>query len=487
MVGMRRIVTFVLLLGMLAGFAVLMWRHPSPAAAPATPAALAQASSGAAPTDAPAADPNAPKPEGEAPPPPPDPAAPPPVLRVAGLGWELLAPGVLANDGLDPGPASEFVAGKIEAHFAAVADMDAIQKQLARGGADDKGADVALVPLPDFVASYERLRGLDPQVFFVVGWSHGRDALAKGQQKDLAKLPARDKITLAGPRGQATTLLGLFALELAGVEPGRVELIADAKTPAMFVAVDRSRRPKRDGADARDLLLTTADATGLVPLVAIAPAGYIHRNAALLEQWARLWLAATARLHSDVPAASRRLAREAGAPEPVDLLDGLGWIRHASLLDNAHLAGLSGRGAVTISELFYRSWALWRGVGVLSTPAPERLPMTNEIVSRVALGDARTTATAEERRPRRGERRSLLVHAVPGAALDEKALAADIGFIAGVFTRSEIEVRLRKRAGKLGPLLEAAAQRFALERERLREGKAHASGPLAFIEVFAAD
>jgi hypothetical protein len=480
---MRRIVNFALLLGMLGGFAFLMWQRPPPGAAPPPPVAdpatapsAGTAPNAAATTDEPPAAPAAP-----------DPAAPPPVLRVAALGWELLAPGVLANDGLDPGPASEFMAGKIEAHFAAVADMDAVQKQLARGGGDDKGADVALLPLPDFVASYERLRGLDPQVFFVVGWSHGRDALARGQQKGLTKLPARDKITLAGAPGSSSTLLGLLALELAGVTPDRVELVGDDKTPAMFVAVDRSLRPRRDKPDARDLLLTTADATGLVPLVAIAPAGYIQRNAALLENWARLWLAATARLHSDVPAASRRLARETGAPEPVDLLDGLGWIRHASLLDNAHLAGLSGRGAVTIGDLFHRDWALWRGVGLLSTPAPERLPMTNQIVSRVALGDTRTSTAQEERRPRRGERRSLLIHAVAGAALDAQALAAEIGFIAGVFTRSEIEVRLRRRAGKTAALLEAAAHRFDLDRERLREGPSHGSGPLATIEVFAAD
>ncbi|HEY8376358.1 MAG TPA: hypothetical protein VIK91_07715 [Nannocystis sp.] len=486
MVGARRIINSVLHIGLLGGFAVLMWRHPLPSAAPpasASESATASASATAPPVTSTAAS----DPQSSAPAPAPDPAAPPPVLRVAALGWELLAPGVLANDGLDPGPASEFTAAKIEAHFAAVADMDALQKQLARGGGDDKGADVALLPLPDFVASYERLRGLDPQVFFVIGWSYGRDALARGQQKSLAKLPPRDKITVAARPGQSSALLALFALDLAGVPPDRVEFVGDDKTPAMFVAVDRSLRPKRDRTDARDLLLTTADATELVPLVAIAPAGYIQRNAALLESWARLWLAATARLRSDVPAASRRLSRETGAPEPVDLLDGLGWIRHASLLDNAHLAGLSGRGAVTISELFHRDWTLWRGVGLLSTPVPERLPMTNEIVSRVVLGDPGAPPPADERRPRRGERRSLLVHAVPGDTLDPQALVAEIGFIAGVFARSEIEVRLRKRAGKLGPLLESAAHRFGLDRERLLEGKAHASGPLAYIEVFAAE
>jgi hypothetical protein len=483
---MRKTVSFVLLLAMLGGFVFLMASHPTPQEIEPR-VAVADAAEAAA--DAPAAtSPAATTPATVGPATPaavPDPAAPKPVLRVAGLGWELLAPGVLANDGLDPGKASEFVAGGIEAHFAMVADMDALQKMLARGGGDEQGADVALLPLPDFVASYERLRGLDPQVFFVVGWSHGRDALAKRQQTSLGKLPAKDKITVAGAPGRSATLLGLFALQLAGVASDRIELVADDK--AMFAAVDRSLGAKADKVDARDLLLTTADATELVPLVAIAPGGYIRRNAPLLTDWARLWLAATARLHSDVPAASRRLAREKGAPEPMDLLAGLGWIRHASLIDNANLAGLSGRGAVTIDELFHRTWALWRGVGVLSTPAPEHAPRTNEIVSRVALSDAPTAGLPDERRPRRGERRALLVHAVPGATLDEPALVADLGFVAGVFARSEIEVRLRKRVSKPGAVLEAAARRFGVERERLREGKTHAGGPIAFIEVYAAE
>ena len=184
---MRRVTTFVLLLGMLGGFGLLLGTR----AAPDTPAPsggegeekAADVAEGEAADDkagegeagdGKAADEKAAGGEKAGEKAPEEPKRP---VRVVGLGWEVLAAGVLANDGLDPGEKSKFKEAGVETHFAAVANMGTVQKQLARGGADEKGADVALLPLPDFVASYERLRGLDPKVFFIVGWSYGRDGV----------------------------------------------------------------------------------------------------------------------------------------------------------------------------------------------------------------------------------------------------------------------------------------------------------------------
>ncbi|MCA9719636.1 MAG: hypothetical protein H6713_12730 [Myxococcales bacterium] len=485
---MRRVVTFFLLVGMLGGFGVLMYARPAPPEL--APSADAKAEGADAKAEAAASESGGADTDADTDTDGGDEAAAPAekddevkVVRVAGLGWELLAPGVLANDGLDPGEGSAFTKGGIEAHFAAVADTDAIQRQLARGGGDEKGADIALLPLPDFVASYERLRGLEPQVFFVIGWSDGRDAVATERAGGLGKLPVKDDISLQGRPGSSAALLGLFALELSGVSAERIELTAPAegKKP-MFEAIERSLREKKRTTDARDLLVTTADATSLVPIVAIAPRGYITRHHGLLEQWSRLWLEGTEQLRADVPGASRRLASEKGAPEPVDLLDGLGWIRHAGLRDNAHLAGLAGRGAVTVDELFHRTWSLWRGVGILSTPAPERVPMTNEIIAGVALGgDVTSSAGADGKR--RDKLRPLLVHEVAGDELDEHALVDELGFIAGVFERAEIELRVRKKAGDPEALILAATRRFDLADGRLKKGKSPRKGPVATIEV----
>jgi hypothetical protein len=476
---MRRVTTFVLLLGLLGGVGVMLSSRSG------SDDAAGEATSDETDTQDDAVSDDSAREEPESRDTADDPAAPPEEeqrpLRVVGLGWEILAAGVLANDGLHPGERSTFKAAGLDAHFAAVADVDALQRQLARGGEDERGADVALLPLPDFVASYERLRGLDPQVFFIVGWSYGRDAVSSTRAQGLSKLP-KGTVTLMGAPGRAATLLGLFTLELAGVAPARVELLEpSASGRPMFTAVERSLRAGAREQDARDLLLTTADARELVPIIAIAPAGYLNAHTSTLVEWSRLWLSATEQLRADVPGASRRVAEEEGAPEPVDLLHGLGWIRDATLRDNAHLAGLAGRGSVTIDELFHRTWTLWRGVGVLSTPAPERVPMNNEIISRVALGGGVSDTAPKPKR--RGELRQLFVHTIDGKQLDEHELVSDLGFIAGVFGRAELSLRVRKKAGDADELLATATKRFDLDEGRLRKGKRLRRGPVATIAV----
>src|SRR5262249_32300007 len=91
-------------------------------------------------------------------------------LRAVTLGWDPAAPAVLANGGLDPTEASDFTAAGVTTHVRPMEAMSAIEGALARGGGDKDGADVAVVPFSDLVASYERLRALSPEVFFVVGW-----------------------------------------------------------------------------------------------------------------------------------------------------------------------------------------------------------------------------------------------------------------------------------------------------------------------------
>ncbi|HSO34878.1 MAG TPA: hypothetical protein VLT33_20255, partial [Labilithrix sp.] len=98
-------------------------------------------------------------------------ATPKPVerpLRVASLGWELVAAGVAltAPDGGPTGPLLE---------LAPEATLDAVEARLARGGNDPVGADIAVLPLPAFVLAYDRLRALDPRAFVVVGFSRGRE------------------------------------------------------------------------------------------------------------------------------------------------------------------------------------------------------------------------------------------------------------------------------------------------------------------------
>lgn len=102
--------------------------------------------------------------------------------------------------------------------------MSAVEGALARGGGDKDGADIAVVPFCELVASYERLRALSPEAFFVVGWSRGREALVSARDalpsptdKPDPKADPKAGVPLVGEAGDAATFLGLFALDANGI------------------------------------------------------------------------------------------------------------------------------------------------------------------------------------------------------------------------------------------------------------------------------
>lgn len=416
-------------------------------------------------------------------------------LRVTALGWELLGPAVIANDGLIPGDASQFRRSGLAVELAVAHTPDELAARLARGGAVADGADVALLPLPTFVASYEQLRALAPEVFFVIGWSHGRDALAAEQPELLIEIETKARsstIELVGTPGQPATMLSLFALEQAGFAIDRVELISpqDARAErASLRAIERSLdSPSSSIVDARELVLTSADAPRLIPMVAVAPAGFVRDNTDELARFTRIWLSGVEQLGANVPAAARRIAAQPGAPEAVALLERMGYVSFAELADAVRLAGLSGRGALSLEVLFQRNWSLWREVGVLSTPAPEHAPLDNSVIARVALGEGAPVVLGHHEPDRVGER-LILVHCVPpDAALDEAALVETIGFLAASFARAEIELSVRKdkhASRRERPIIAAAIERYDLDVDHVRPGPKIRKGQLACVRVLA--
>ena len=168
-------------------------------------------------------------------------------LRVVSLGWDLAAPGVLANGGLDPAANSDFSAAGLDLHLNVVDSMATVEGALARGGADKDGADIALVPFSQFVAASERLRALSPEAFFVVGWSRGREALISSKDT----LPGPDakgevkELKMMGAAGEPATFLGLFALDAAGIPASSVRLVGPEVRgdDATLAAVDRDAAP----------------------------------------------------------------------------------------------------------------------------------------------------------------------------------------------------------------------------------------------------
>ncbi len=419
-------------------------------------------------------------------------------LRVVALGWDLAAPAILANGGIDPGEKSELTAAGLEVHVTAVDSMNAVEGALARGGADRDGADVAVVPFSGLVASYERLRALSPEAFFVVGWSRGREALVSARDalpspldKPDPKADPKAGVPLVGDAGDPATFLGLFALDANGIAPGGVHLVPPGARPedAPLAAVDRDA-PADTGR--RNILITTADASRLIPFVAVAQHGLLEKSPKAIAAFTHVWLEGSKRLESDPPAAARQISGAQGAPEPIALLKRLGEISSASLADNARVFGLSGRGALTLEALFQQTWRIWRGASVLATPAPEAAPVNAAIIASLARGGVGVAQRAAPRgAPANADTlRAFVTFRQPEGKLDEPALLAALGLYADVFERSALRVGVIKSGGvdaaATKKLLDETAERFDVAPVRLLPAKKAQAKSSATIEILAA-
>ena len=424
-------------------------------------------------------------------------------LRVIALGWDLAAPGVLANGGMEPSPSSDFVAAGVEMRIVATDVMSVVEAALARGGADKDGADVAIVPFSQFVASYERLRALTPEAFFVLGWSRGREAVisTKDALPTLNEKGEPKEVKMIGTAGEPAAFLGLFALDAAGIPASSVRLVAPDTRPeeAALAAVDRDATP----ADAarRNILLTTADASHLVPFVAVAQHGLLDKSKKALAVWARVWLEGAKKLAADPPTAARQIAAAPGAPEPIALLKRLGQTGSASLTDNTRVAGLSGRGAVTLDALFQRTWRIWRASGLLATPAPEAAPIATSVIAALvhsnpelitpALSGARTApAAAGKAASALDSLRVMITFRQAETKLDEAELIASAAFFADAFERSSLRVSVMKGGNVDGAatkhLIDGVEERFDVATGRLSPAKKAVPKAAAGIEILAA-
>jgi hypothetical protein len=420
-------------------------------------------------------------------------------IRVAALGWELIAAGVDATS-----PPME---------LAPEAALDAVEARLARGGNDSQGADIALVPLPAFVASYERLRALEPKVFLVVGFSRGREEVHANAGALAKPPPANDevKVVALGPAtaadanmrqagSESATVLGLFALDLLGVAPTRVRFVAagseGAKT-APFSAVVRG------AADERKLALSSSDASRFIPIVAIAPKGVLEARGKALEEWSKAWLDGLGRAGKDAPGVARRLAMKenvtlsagvGGAPEALHLVERLGQVEAASLTQQGKWIGAAAaKGPVSIDSVMQRTWSLARAGGLTASAAPEPLPIDARIVSAIApvLAPAPKEPSAEGDAGvafgpiPAGSTPLLLYRAMPDGASDANAVAAQIAFLAGVFEHAVFKVSAKGGDKAAKSIASAARDKWELPPSRLATVAAEPPGAFAAVEILA--
>ncbi|HEU5075581.1 MAG TPA: hypothetical protein VFU02_15420 [Polyangiaceae bacterium] len=404
-------------------------------------------------------------------------------LAVITSDWASATPGVLQNDGLEPNKQAAFSKAGLSLRLAASEKSKDLENALARGGADPAGADVAILPLPEFVAAYEALKALDPVMFLITGWSSGRDVLLSRFER-LEKLPAQGPLVLRGTPGTSAMFLTAFVLDATGTAFDRLEFEASDVDPPRAALWALSRQELGSVPKAYDgtVLLSTGEALQLIPYVAVAQRAFVERHTEALVSFARVWFDGQARVARDPTAASRRLAQLSGGPEPLTLLAQLGEIRTSSVTDNALSAGVAGRGAVNLTSLFERCWRYWRSLKVLSTPSPERAPVDGEVITQLVLGNAQpgpARPSAPKLPSARAAAQTPLLQLNGSPTLhDDSQIIGDVGFVAGVFARSTLRLSVYSQSTfdqkRTRALVAQINERFDLGDGRLIEHQARA-------------
>jgi len=488
---MRRRIILVVLLVLFAGFGAFAFiRSGTGSAGPEGPDGGAEAADAVAGPSGPNAGGSVAAPDGGLGGDAEDPSKLARTLRVVSPDIELLAPGIVANDGMDSGDGETYADSDLKVAFDVTDGMEDVRRALARGGGKSDGADIAVVPLPSFVASYEQLRALKPEVFFVTGRSKGREALATRREDALVDPPDGDSIELRGRSGESATFLGLYAMDLADIPLEEVTVEEEAGDETVFAAVGRSRPDFGEAPEGHDLLVSTADAIGLVPYVAIAPHGFVERHPEALYQWADGWLGGQEQIEKDVPESARMVAGDTDDADELALIDLLGWIEFATPLDNARMAGLSGRRAATLERLFRLTWRVWRAAGELTTPVPEAFPVTTETIMEVVRtevdngGSAGVSAAEEGEGSEEPEGDVLVVYRYVDDDLDEDAFVEQVGLLADIFRRSPLRVTVNWNRPRTDDMIETSRKRFDIPERRLYGGRSTPGRGTASVEIF---
>lgn len=360
-------------------------------------------------------------------------------LRLVAASWEQAAAALVANGGASTVDGSAVHAADLDLKVDVATGGSDIENRLARGGGDAEGADLAVLALPSFVAAYERLRALDPQIAHVVGWSRGREVLLGAKAGMLARPGAFSGEVVVASDDPSASVLALFALDEAGTPAARLRIAPDPKDPALAALV-RPLPANRPASAPNQVELTTADASRLVPFVVVAARGFLDAHAETMTALLKAWAEGAAALRKDVPGAARRIASQPGAPEPAAFLERLGWIGDPGPADEALAMGVRGRELVTVDWLFARDWRLLRDTGAITSPAPSgSLVASGPFVHAFPVPAARATEPAFAAPDPAAT--PLLAHRV--ARGDAAAIALEATALASIFERSVIRVSAR--------------------------------------------
>ncbi len=401
-------------------------------------------------------------------------------LRVTTLGLALAAPGTMALEAAGPRP--------FELELAPVETPQKLEARLVRGGADADGADIAIVSLPDLVAASERLRALEPQAFLLVGFSQSSERLVAAAG---VKAPPAGEVKVFVPGGErvaARQWMALFALDSAQVPATRVKLLVGDERPKDAAYVAGSFLDKNDG----EHLLSTVEAGGLVPYVAVTTKHTLTASEPLVRAFTEAWLAGMRRSQGDAGGAAKRVLGKEGAVfsaasevsgELGNVVERLGRVAPVGLAENARVFGASPAAASRrppLEALASTMVDAFRDAGLLTTPP------TWSLVDRKILASLTkdTPAAPEKLDCSRSRRSPVASRREVGATLDEAALTKRIETAAVAYEGCVLRVTLKGGEKPTATFVQSARDKLGLAPEKLVGGTT-ATTAAAVLEVVA--
>jgi hypothetical protein len=245
--------------------------------------------------------------------------------------------------------------------------------------------------------------------------------------------------------------------------------------------------------------MSTDDASRFVPFVAIAPKSALDAKGEQWNAFARAWIDGMGRASKDANAAQKLAAKTGvslaagvgGAPEAIVLIERLGKIETTAADKQQAWIGVNAKSPVTLATLLQRTWQLERAAGIVSSAAPEPLPIDARVATAIApapaekqhgdSGDADAGATFA---PIPAGATTLVVYR---AAADANAdsIAAQIAFLAGVFERASFRVTAKGGDKAAKAIAVLARDKNGVAQTRLATATGEPQGTPASVEVLA--
>ena len=256
----------------------------------------------------------------------------------------------------------------------------------------------------------------------------------------------------------------------------------------------------RGAADERKLAFSSADASRFIPVVAVAPKAQLDANEPKMRDFAKAWLDGLERSRKDASNVARRLANKealplaagvGGAPEAIALLERLGQIEPVALAQQRAFIGASATGPVTLETLTQKTWMLARAGGLTTSAAPSPLPIDERIALAIAPAPApKHAAEGDTGGADAGAFAALpsgttplLVYRAVDAQTDAAAVAAQIGFLAGVFEHAAFRITAKGGDKAARAIAAQARDKFDVPASRLATAAGEPAGAFASVEI----